>query len=84
MALAQVGSRDIDQSIWGRLFGFGDLLVCGSGGKEFRICNIADPHELLCAHLRPYLLPDRLRSPEALGVLRYGMVTYGDPTASHA
>ena len=46
--------------------------------------TLADPHELLCAHLRPYLLPDRLRSPEALGVLRYGMVTYGDPTASHA
>lgn len=44
MALAQVESRDIDQSIWGRLFGFGDLLVCGSGGKEFRICNIADPN----------------------------------------
>jgi len=46
--------------------------------------TLADAAELLRPHLRPHLLPDRLRSPEALGVLRYGMVTYGDPTASHA
>ena len=43
-----------------------------------------DPHEVLRPHLRPHLLPDRLRTPEALGVLRYGMVTYGDPRARHA
>jgi hypothetical protein len=46
MALAQIESKDVEQSAWGRLFGFGDLLLHGSGGQEVRIRNLADPNRV--------------------------------------
>ena len=43
IALSQIESKDVEQSTWGRLFGFGDVVIHGSGGKVFRFENLADP-----------------------------------------
>ena len=43
IALSQIESKDVEQSAWGRLFGFGDIVIHGSGGKVFRFENLADP-----------------------------------------
>lgn len=34
IALGKIESTDIDQGVIGRLFGFGDLVIQGSGGRE--------------------------------------------------
>ena len=42
---SKVESFNIDQSILGRIFGFGTLVVCGTGGSKTPIPNIDDPLE---------------------------------------
>ena len=46
VALSQIEAKDVDQSVWGRIFGFGDLLVHGVGGKTTRYANLANPTEV--------------------------------------
>ena len=43
MSLAKVESVDVDQSILGRLFGYGTVVVRGTGGSLEPIRNIGDP-----------------------------------------
>ena len=42
---SKVESFNIDQGILGRIFGFGTLVVCGTGGSKTPIPNIGDPLE---------------------------------------
>lgn len=42
---SKVESFNIDQSIFGRIFGFGTVVVCGTGGGKTPIPNIDDPLE---------------------------------------
>lgn len=42
MALSQIESRDVTQSILGRILGYGDLDLHGSGGMELQLAGIAD------------------------------------------
>lgn len=46
IALTKIESKDVEQGVLGRLFGFGDVIVQGSGGKVFRYENIAAPTTL--------------------------------------
>ena len=46
MSLAQLESKDVEQSLWGRIFGFGDIVLHGSGYMVMRFRNIADPVEI--------------------------------------
>jgi len=41
--LSKVESISVDQSIMGRLFGYGTIVVSGSGGTRNRFPSIADP-----------------------------------------
>ena len=43
IAYTQMEAKDIEQSLWGRIFGFGDIVVYGSGGKIFVFQHLADP-----------------------------------------
>lgn len=43
LALDQIETRDVRQSVWGRLFGFGDLELHGSGGQVMEITDIRNP-----------------------------------------
>lgn len=43
LALEQIETRDVRQSVWGRLFGFGDLELHGSGGQVMEITDIGNP-----------------------------------------
>lgn len=43
LALDQIETRDVRQSVWGRIFGFGDLEIHGSGGQMLEITDIRDP-----------------------------------------
>jgi len=43
--LSKVESFNIDQSIFGRIFGFGTVVICGTGGGKTPITNIDDPLE---------------------------------------
>ncbi len=43
MALDQIESKDIEQTVPGRILGYGDVLIWGSGGKTFRFDEIARP-----------------------------------------
>lgn len=43
LALDQIETRDVRQSVWGRIFGFGDLELHGSGGQVLEITDIRDP-----------------------------------------
>lgn len=43
IAYSQMEAKDIEQSFWGRVFGFGDIVVYGSGGKNFVFRNLTDP-----------------------------------------
>jgi hypothetical protein len=43
VALSQIESRDVTQSISGRLLSYGDLALHGSGGMELHLTGIADP-----------------------------------------
>lgn len=42
---SKVESFNIDQSIFGRIFGFGTVVVCGTGGGKTPIPNVDDPLE---------------------------------------
>lgn len=42
VALSQIESRDVTQSILGRILGYGDLDLHGSGGMELQLAGIAD------------------------------------------
>lgn len=42
---SKVESFNIDQSIFGRIFGFGTVMVCGTGGGKTPIPNIDKPLE---------------------------------------
>ena len=42
---SKVESFNIDQSIFGRIFGFGTVMVCGTGGGKTPIPNIDNPLE---------------------------------------
>ena len=41
----KIESFNVDQSIYGRIFGFGTIVVCGTGGGKTPIPNIDDPLE---------------------------------------
>src|SRR4029077_1581283 len=43
MNVSQVESVGVDQSILGRIFGFGEVAIYGSGGNPQRIPTISDP-----------------------------------------
>ncbi len=43
--LNKVESFNIDQSIFGRIFGFGTVVICGTGGGKTPIPTIDDPLE---------------------------------------
>lgn len=43
MGLDQVESKDVNQSVTGRILGYGDVIVQGSGGKVFRFAELARP-----------------------------------------
>jgi uncharacterized membrane protein YdbT with pleckstrin-like domain len=43
MNRSKVESVDVDQSLMGRLFGYGTILVRGTGGSLEPLANIADP-----------------------------------------
>lgn len=42
---SKVESFNIDQSVFGRIFSFGTVIVCGTGGGKTPISNIDDPPE---------------------------------------
>ncbi len=46
LLLSKVEAITVHQSLGGRLFGYGDLVVTGSGGTEERFSNIQAPLEL--------------------------------------
>jgi uncharacterized membrane protein YdbT with pleckstrin-like domain len=46
LLLSKVEAITVHQSLSGRLFGYGDLVVTGSGGTEERFSNIQAPLEL--------------------------------------
>ena len=43
MSLSKVESVDVDQSILGRIFGYGTVVVRGTGGSLEPIRNVSDP-----------------------------------------
>ena len=43
MSLAKIESVDVDQSVLGRIFGYGTLVLRGTGGSLEPIRNIGDP-----------------------------------------
>ena len=43
MRLGQIESKDISQSVAGRLLGYGDVIVAGSGGKTFVFKDLSRP-----------------------------------------
>jgi hypothetical protein len=42
-ALANIEGVHLHQSVWGRLWGYGNLRIEGTGDDSFKIPNIADP-----------------------------------------
>jgi hypothetical protein len=66
LALSQIESKDVEQSLWGRVFGFGDLLLHGAGGKEVCVRNLADPNGIarIIGHAAlPHRLPAKAGAP---------------------
>lgn len=68
IALSQIESRDVTQSILGRILGYGDLDLHGSGGMELQLQGIADPAGIsrdigqaaaAKAHVRPSVVQAR-------------------------
>jgi len=53
ISLAQIESKDVEQSVWGRIFGYGDLVIHGSGHMMFRFENLANPTAFARAIGRP-------------------------------
>lgn len=45
MKLSMVESMNVDQTVWGRLFGYGSITVIGAGGTREQFVNIANPIE---------------------------------------
>ena len=43
MKLTSIETVEIDQSIWGRIFGFGTVKITGRGTSDFMFKRIADP-----------------------------------------
>ena len=43
--LSKIESIDVDQSIWGRIFGYGTIMIVGTGGTREPFRNIANPLE---------------------------------------
>lgn len=43
LLLTKIESVGVEQSLWGRLFGFGQIVVTGSGGTHERFANIQSP-----------------------------------------
>ena len=43
MGLDQIESKDVHQTIAGRILGYGDVIVQGSGGKIFTFLDLARP-----------------------------------------
>lgn len=43
IGLDQIETRDVAQTIWGRIFGFGDLDLHGSGGQVLQLHDIRSP-----------------------------------------
>lgn len=43
MNLSKIESVNVDQSIWGRIFGFGDITIIGTGGTEETFHTIRKP-----------------------------------------
>jgi len=43
MRLGQIESKDVSQSVAGRLLGYGDVIVAGSGGKTFTFEDLSRP-----------------------------------------
>ena len=41
--LSKVESIDVEQGVWGRMFGYGTLNVIGTGGSRESFAHIADP-----------------------------------------
>jgi len=46
LLLAKVEGFEIRQGIWGRLLGYGDLIVLGASGRTVRFTTIAEPLKL--------------------------------------
>jgi len=45
LSLKNIESVDVKQSIFGRIFGFGDISIKGSGGSEKNITALKSPEE---------------------------------------
>lgn len=45
MNLNKIETVNVDQSVWGRLFGFGTLIIIGTGGSRESIQSIQKPLE---------------------------------------
>lgn len=43
MRLGQIESKDVSQTVAGRILGYGDVIVAGSGGKTFIFENLSRP-----------------------------------------
>lgn len=43
LVYSQIEAKDITQSILGRIFGYGDVVLNGAGGKLFVFKNLSDP-----------------------------------------
>ena len=41
--LQRVESIQVDQTLWGRLWGYGTIIICGTGGSRDPFYRIADP-----------------------------------------
>ena len=44
-ALKSIGSIDVKQSLLGRIFGFGDIVITGSGSGDYVIPALKNPEE---------------------------------------
>jgi uncharacterized membrane protein YdbT with pleckstrin-like domain len=45
MNLNKIETVNVDQSVWGRLFGFGTITIVGAGGSRDEAQNIRKPLE---------------------------------------
>jgi uncharacterized membrane protein YdbT with pleckstrin-like domain len=51
MNVSKIETVDVEQSVWGRLFGYGDVLIRGTGGSFEPLLGIAHPLDLRSAIL---------------------------------
>ena len=45
VTLTRIEAADVTQSVWGRIFGFGNVIIHGVGGTTTRYANLARPTE---------------------------------------